>query len=60
MPTRLLTVPELAELLRESEWTVRERLRRGEIRGIKKCTAAQARWFVTEKALEAYLNRCMA
>lgn len=56
MPTRLLTVPELADLLRESEWTVRERLRRGEIKG----HLVGRRWRVTEKAYEAYLSRCMA
>lgn len=58
MPTRLLTVPELAELLRESEYTVRERLRRGEIKGLR--LGGTGPWRVTEKAYEAYLNRCMA
>lgn len=62
MPTKLLTVEQVAELLCEHPQTTRQRLREGihdrrQLQGIKKGNGPRARWYVTEKALEAYLQR---
>lgn len=57
MPTRLLTVRQVAERLAEHPDTTRARLRRGELRGVRKSDSPRARWHVTEKALEAYITR---
>lgn len=59
MPTRCLSVDQVAELLGEHPETVRERLRRGELKGGKRGDGPRARWFVTEKTVEAYIQRCM-
>lgn len=48
-----LTVPEVAEALRESKLTTRRRLAAGELRGIK----VGRQWLVREDDLEAFLNR---
>lgn len=55
MTTKLLTVPEVAEALRLSEYTVRQKLRQGVIRGVQE--SPRAPWRVTEKALEMYVKR---
>lgn len=55
MPTRLLTVTEVAESLRLSEYTVRKKLREGQIRGVQE--SPRSPWRVTEKALEMYVLR---
>lgn len=57
MPTRLLTVTEAATVLADHPETLRQRLRRGELTGVKKGDGPRARWYVTEKALDAYINR---
>lgn len=57
MPTRLLTVPQAADLLAEHPETLRQRLRRGELTGVKKGDGPRARWFITEKAIDAYVSR---
>lgn len=55
MATKLLTVHEAAEVLGESPYTVRKRLRRGEIRGTKYSDGPKARWRVTEAALDHFI-----
>lgn len=57
MPTRLLTVEEAAAILREHPQTTRQRLREGQIRGVKKAKGDRAPWLITEKALDAYITR---
>lgn len=57
MPTRLLTVDEVAAILRENPQTTRQRLRRGELRGVKKAKGDRAPWFITEKSLNSYIER---
>lgn len=55
MATKLLTVRQAAEALGEHPATVRERLRRGEIRGTKFSDGPRAQWRVTEAALEHFI-----
>lgn len=57
MPTRLLTVSEVARLLNEHPETTRKRLRRGEITAVKKSEGSRAAWGVSEKSVEAFLHR---
>ncbi|TFH97822.1 DNA-binding protein [Micrococcus lylae] len=57
MPTRLLTVKEAAAALAEHPDTTRARLRRGELRGVRKSNGPRARWHITEKALAAFIER---
>lgn len=57
MPTRLLTVTEVARLLNEHPETTRTRLRRGEITAVKKSEGSRAAWRVSEKAVEAFIHR---
>jgi hypothetical protein len=62
MPTRLYTVKESAETLREHPDTTRERLRTGELKGVKKGSLAPGKldrrsWHVTESALEHYIRK---
>lgn len=57
MPTRLLTVAEVARLLNEHPETTRTRLRRGEITAVKKSEGSRAAWRVSEKAVEAFIHR---
>lgn len=57
MPTRLLTVREAAALLAEHPDTTRQRLREGQLRGVKKSNGPRARWHVTEAAVAAFIAR---
>ncbi|MGO1664124.1 MAG: helix-turn-helix domain-containing protein [Micrococcaceae bacterium] len=57
MPTKLLSVQEAAERLGENPQTTKRRLRRGEIRGTRLSTGRTSPWRVTEKALEAFIQR---
>jgi len=51
--TRLLTVPEVADLLRVNTDTVRRLAREGELRGIKPAS----RWRFTRAAVDAFLEK---
>jgi excisionase family DNA binding protein len=55
MPTKLLTVKDVADRLRLSEYTVRQKLNAGLIRGVQE--VPRAPWRVTESALQHYINR---
>ncbi|WBL18474.1 helix-turn-helix domain-containing protein [Citricoccus sp. NR2] len=57
MPTKLLSAKKIAEVLGENPQTTRKRLRRGEIKGIKKGTGSRAHWFATESAVNHFINR---
>jgi len=51
---RLLTVAEVAERVRVSEWTVREWLRRGRLRGTRP-GGTRLGWRIPEQELERFL-----
>lgn len=53
MQNELLTIEEVAELLRVSPYTVRKYLRQGQFPGIK----VGGQWRVRKTDLEAYINR---
>jgi excisionase family DNA binding protein len=55
MPTKLLTVREVADRLQLSEYTVRQRLRQGQIRGVQ--VTPRAPWRVTESALAHHIQK---
>lgn len=55
MPTRLLTVREVADRLQLSEYTVRQKLRARQINGVQ--TTPRSPWRVTEKALDHYVRK---
>lgn len=57
MPTRLIPLAEAAAVLAEHPETTRKRMRRGELRGTKKGDGPRARWFVTDRVLQAYIDR---
>jgi excisionase family DNA binding protein len=57
MATKLLTVRQAAEVLGEHPDTVRQRLRRGEIKGTKYSTGPKAHWRVTEAALDHFIMK---
>jgi excisionase family DNA binding protein len=52
---RLLTVPEVAERLRASEYTVREWLRRGRLRG-SRLGGTRLGWRIPEAEVERFLE----
>ncbi len=52
---RLLTVPEVAERLRMSEWTLRRWLREGRLKGVR--LPGKLGWRVRESEAEAFLKR---
>ncbi|WP_167635525.1 helix-turn-helix domain-containing protein [Micrococcus lylae] len=52
-----MTVKEAAAALAEHPDTTRARLRRGELRGVRKSNGPRARWHITEKALAAFIER---
>lgn len=56
MEDRLLTVPEAAERLRVSEWSIRRWLRSGRLKGVR-IGGSRAGWRVRESELEAFLKR---
>jgi excisionase family DNA binding protein len=51
---RLLTVPEVAERLRASEWTVREWLRQGRLRGSRP-GGTRLGWRIAEAELDRFI-----
>jgi excisionase family DNA binding protein len=53
MTEELLEVIEVAEILRYNPYTVREKLRTGEIKGVK---LPRGRWRVKRADLEAYIG----
>lgn len=55
MPTKLLTVREVADRLQLSEYTVRQKLRARQIRGVQ--VSARSPWRVTESALTHYVQK---
>ncbi|MFC7402910.1 helix-turn-helix domain-containing protein [Citricoccus sp. GCM10030269] len=56
MVTKLYTVAETAVILRESQYTTRERLRRGDIKGTK-FGGSRSKWLITESALEHFIKK---
>lgn len=57
MTTKIYTVAELADVLREHERTTRNRIYRGEIAHINIGTDRRPRMRITQGALDAYLER---
>ncbi|MDI3330663.1 MAG: helix-turn-helix domain-containing protein [Micrococcus sp.] len=55
MPTKLLTVRDVADRLRLSEYTVRQKLNARQIRGVQ--DGPRSPWRVTESALEHYIRK---
>lgn len=55
MTARLLTVREVAARLQLSEYTVRQRLRAGQIRGVQ--VHPRSPWRVTEAALTHHITK---
>lgn len=55
MATKLLNVSQAAEVLGEHPATVRQRLRRGELKGTKFSQGSRAHWRVTEAALDHFI-----
>lgn len=57
MPTRLLTVDEVAEILHENPQTTRRRIRQGQLTGVRLPEGARTPWRVTERSLQAFIER---
>lgn len=51
----LLLVPEVAAQLRESEWTVRQHIRRGELAAFRVGRGARGAYRVEQRAVDAFL-----
>lgn len=52
---RVLTVPEVAEELRLSTYTVKKLLNEGRLKGVRTGTYG-GKWRISENAIEAFLN----
>lgn len=57
MATKLMNLKKIAETLDEHPATTRSRLRRGEIRGLKKGDGPRAQWYATESAVSHFITK---
>ncbi|MCR6647767.1 MAG: helix-turn-helix domain-containing protein [Cellulomonas sp.] len=54
--TPLLLVPEVAARLRESEWTVRQHIRRGDLVAIRVGRGRRGAYRIEQSAVDAFLS----